>query len=52
MKHLVRIEKTSAGPALYIGTVLVRTWLGTVHDGEAERLADQLREELNRPPTG
>lgn len=43
---VVRVEKTVAGPALWIGSVQVRTWLGTMYDGAAEKLAQELEAEI------
>lgn len=38
----VRVERTVAGPNLYIGSVLVRSWLGTDHNEDADCLAREI----------
>lgn len=37
-----KIVETSAGPQLYIGDVMVRSWLGTMHNEEAHGLATEI----------
>ena len=39
---MVTVEITHAGPRLYVGDVLVRTWLGCDHDAEANELGHQI----------
>jgi len=39
----IEVKKTPAGPQLVINGIVTRTWLGCVHDDEAEKLARELR---------
>lgn len=43
LDHLVIVKRTSAGPELHIGDVLVRDWLGTSFNEDADILAGEIR---------
>jgi hypothetical protein len=45
-RGLVTVKIGHAGPQLFIGDVLVRTWLGCRHDPQAVELADQINREI------
>lgn len=43
---VVDVVNTSAGPKLYIGGILVRSWVGALHDNDAAVIADKIRAEI------
>ena len=43
---IVTVEITTAGPRLYIGSVLVRSWLGCAYDADADLLGHQIATEI------
>ncbi len=43
---LVRVERSVSGPKMYIGSVMVKLWVGTEHNEVADELARKIKAEL------